>query len=193
MRQLSYIHAQGDDDALAACKALAGLSQEEQDQRLAAAAEQLTGMQVGYIDPGQILLKTRASKRVVMSRIAEDKALDEEARREIFVQQALDRAFSIQGGDIRQYIAATLAQTGRINTRHLPINTARDLLSVAHAIEVGAAENLSSEYSFRVSPASEDEYGRQWLPGDVGLYDDEYFGRRDEFIIEIKAQHQESP
>ncbi|BFM16049.1 hypothetical protein R50073_22320 [Maricurvus nonylphenolicus] len=188
MRQLSYIHAQGDDDALAACKVLAEKSVQEQDQRLAAAAEHLTGLQLGYIDPGQILLRTRASRRVVMSRVAEDKALDETARREIFVQQALDRAFSIQGGDIRQYIAETLAQTGRINTRHLPINTARDLLSVAHAIEVGAAENLSSEYSFRVSPVSEDDDGRQWLPADVGLLDDEYFGRRDEFVIEIKSE-----
>jgi Wadjet protein JetA len=187
MRQLSYIHAQGDDDMLDVCQTLADLPQDQQDQRLLLAAEQLAGVDIGYLDPGQIQLRTRASKRVVMSRVAEDKAIDDSARRELFVQQALDQAFSIQGGDIRQYIVDALTQTGRINTRHLSVHSARDLLSVAHAIEVGAAENLSSEYSFSVQPVSVDDEGRQWLPHDSGLRDDEYFQRRDEFIIELKV------
>ncbi|WP_439134915.1 Wadjet anti-phage system protein JetA family protein [Pseudomaricurvus sp.] len=185
MRQLSYIHSQGDDGLLEACKQLTRLSPEEQDHRLREAADSLTGVSLGYVDPGQIQLKTRAGKRVVLSRVDEGQKIDREARRELFVQQALDRAFTIQGGDIRQYITQALANSGRVNTRHLPVHTARDLLSIAHSIEVGAADNLSSEYRFAVHPVSLDDDGRQWLPDDVGITDGDYFSRRDEFVIEL--------
>lgn len=185
MRQLSYIHTQGDDGLLEVCQALTQLSPTEQDQRLSQAANSLAGISLGFIDPGQIHLRSRADKRVVISRVAEEQQLDRDARRELFVQQALDQAFSIQGSEIRQYIASSLATTGRISTRHLPIHSARDLLALAHAIEVGAADNLSSDYRFAVTPVSVDEHGGQWLPQAATMNDGDYFIRRDEFIIEL--------
>lgn len=191
MRQLSYIHTKGDDGLVDVSQRLIELPVEQQQQVLAGAAEQLAGVAVGFIDPGQIQLKTRASRRVVMSRVAEDKQVDQQARRDMFVQQALDGAFSIQGGDIRRYVADALAQTGRINTRHLPINNARDLLAIAHAIEVGAAGNLSSEFSFSVTPVDCDGAGRQWLPSDAGISEGDYFSRRDEFVIELVETNHE--
>ena len=185
MRQLSYIHTQGNDGLLEACKALTQLPVAEQDQRLGQAALSLSGVALGYLDPSQIQLRNRADKRVVISRVEEGQQLDREARRELFVQQALDQAFAVQGTEIRQYIATALATTGRINTRHLPVHNARELLSLAHAIEVGAADNLSSDYRFVVSPLSADEEGKQWLPDSAGIREGDYFIRRDEFIIEL--------
>ncbi len=185
MRQLSYIHAQGDDGLLEACNKLSQLSDGQQEHALDALSQQLATAELGYLDPSQIAYRQRASRRVVQSRVAEAQSIDSAARRELYIRQVLDSAFGIQSGDIQQYLMKSLSNTGRVHSRHLPINDARELLAVAHAIQVGAAENLSSEYRFSVAPVSVDADGRQWLPSEALRSDGEYFTQRDEFIIEL--------
>ncbi|MGH1372910.1 MAG: Wadjet anti-phage system protein JetA family protein [Cellvibrionaceae bacterium] len=185
MRQLSYIHAQGDDGLLQACSELTKLSSVQQSETLDSIANQLASTQAGYLDPELTVLRTRAAKRVVSARVEEAQAVDQDARRELFISQALDSAFGLQSVDLREYLMQSLVNTGRINSRHLPINNAKQLLSVAHSIQVGAAENLSSDYSFRVSPVSDDGQGRQWLPSSAMFADGDYFTFRDEFVIEL--------
>lgn len=187
MRQLSYIHAQGDDRVLEACRRLNALAPAQQDQLLMQAGMTLAELRLGYIDPGQIQLRTRNSRDVVSGRIEAEGSLDREARRELYIAQMLDQAFSVQSADIRRYVATALSATGRINTRHLPVNSATELLAVARAIEVGAQDNLSSEFRFRVTPAELLEPNKlQLLSSDKQQVDaDHYLIRRDEFIIEL--------
>ncbi len=185
MRQLSYLHAQGDDGLLDACQQLMQRNPAEQNRLLLQAGEGLAGVGLGYIDPAQLSLRSRSGRRVVQSRVIEGQAVDADARRELFVQQALDRAFSIQGDDIRRYIQNALCEQGRINTGQLPIANARDLLALAHAIQVGSADHPASGYRFVVTPESQDDGGRQWLPADAGIAEGDYLCRRDEFVIEL--------
>lgn len=185
MRQLSYIHAQGDDGLLEACNQLVKLSDEDQSTRLARIGDVLASTQAGYLDPEQNVIRTRASKRVVSARVEEPQPVDQDARRDLYISQALDSAFGVQSADVRDYLMQSLSNTGRVNSRHLPISNAKELLSVAHAIQVGAAENLSSEYRFRVIPVSDDGQGQQWLPSSAMFKDGEYFTFRDEFVIEL--------
>ncbi|NIB43723.1 flagellar protein FliT [Pseudomaricurvus alkylphenolicus] len=185
MRQLSYIHAQGDDGLLETCRLLSEQPQQQQDRRLCLAGEQLASLNMGYLDPSQIQLRQRSGKRVVNSRVEDERQVDKNARRELFIQQALDNAFSIQSGDIRGYVIDALKQTGRINSRHLPINDARQLLAAAHSIAVASADNRSSEYRLMVTAASADSNGAQWLPLDARVRDELFFTSRDEFIIEL--------
>ncbi len=185
MRQLSYLHTTSDDGLLELCQRLTALPDSQQAQLLDSGADSLSGVAFGFIDPGQIQLRERTGKRVVQNRIAADQGVDNVGRREQFIQQALDQAFSIQGREIRDYICSALSHTGQINTRHLPINNAQQLLALAHAIEVGAADNLSTHFRLSVQPVSTDHQERQWLPIEQGIRDGEYFTQRDEFIIEL--------
>jgi len=60
-----------------------------------------------------------------------------------------------------------------VDTRQLPVETATDLLAVSHAIEVGAAANLSSEYRFEVTP----------IEGEI--HQSDYFHQQDVFEIRL--------
>ncbi len=185
MRQLSYIHAQGDDGLLEACSQLGQLPAQQQGEFLDDLGRQLATAELGYLDPSQLIIRQRSNRRVVQSRVTEQQTIDGKARRELYIQQVLDSAFGIQSGDIQQYLMKSLSNTGRVSSRHLPINDARELLAVAHAIQVGASENLSSDYRFSVTPVSQDGDGRQWLPVEAARSDGDYFLRRDEFVIEL--------
>ncbi len=184
MRQLSYLHSRNDDGLLEACQQLATLGQEQQDTILGEVGTDLAGVTLGYLDPGQIQLRERSARRVVQSRVIEEQGIDRDARRELYIQQALDQAFAIQSADVRGYIHDALRHTGQINTRHLPVNSARELLALAQAIQVGSADNLSSEFRLRVTPLSQDGEG-QWLPQSAAAVVDDFFHRRDEFVIEL--------
>jgi hypothetical protein len=189
MRQLSYIHAQGDDRLLEACRRLGAMPPARQDALLLQAGAALAELRPGYIDPGQIQLKTRASRARVSGRIGAEGALDRDARRDLFIAQALDQAFSVQSAAIRRYVAGALRSSGRIHTRQLPVADARDLLAVARAIEVGAHDNLSAEFHFVVSaPQLPLVAGLQVLDSSAAAVDgDPYFTCRDDFTIELCA------
>lgn len=179
IRQLSYIHAQGSNDIVDLCRTLARLDELQQNTIFAQHANELAGMQLAFIDPGQIQLRTPWQKTVVRSGVEQEKALDPLAQKDLFIQQALDQAFTVQGSVVRNYVHTALMDTGKINSRQLTANNMSELLSLAHAIEVGSLNNLSAAYRFEIEQADE------WLMGAPRIQQDDCFTRRDEFVITL--------
>jgi hypothetical protein len=109
----------------------------------------------------------------------EDKALDAEAQKTLFIQQALDKAFVLQSSSLREYVQSALVTTGKIKSSDLQANNMQELLNLSHAIEVGAAANLSSRYRFVINQDAE------WLHAQPLVNTDQYFKQRDEFVISL--------
>lgn len=179
IRQLSYIHTQGGDDVVDLCQQISQLSETQQNKIFNQHSSGLARMQLAFVDPGQIQWHAPWQKALIRSSLDADKALDPKAQKELFIQQALDQAFSVQGSSIRQYIHNALAETGRINSRQLGASNMADLLSLAHAIEVGALSHLSSGFRFSV------EQNAAWLHERPRIQQDDCFIHRDEFVITL--------
>jgi hypothetical protein len=179
IRQLSYINSRSQDDLMDVYRSLAQLPQDHQDTLLQQQGETLAGMQLGFVDPSQIQLRAARQQQVVRSAVDGDKALDVDAQKEIFIQQALDQAFILQGSEIRDYVQQALAAIGSVNSRQLHATNMQELLNLAHAIEVGAADNLSSRFRFAVAQEQE------WLHASPQIQDGQYFKQRDQFVISL--------
>jgi hypothetical protein len=82
-------------------------------------------------------------------------------------------------------VQTALADTGYINSRQLSATNMPELLNLAHAIEVGAINNLSSRYQFSI------EQRPEWLSESPRVQQDDYFTRRDEFIIRLTENEDE--
>jgi Family of unknown function (DUF5716) len=171
LRQLSFSEA-SQHSLLEAFEALAGLSEAEQDLHLAVVADHLVVLDMGFVDPDHLLLHSTERKRSVQTR-AEVVARDEPAaRRRLFVEQALERAFAMNNRQLYDYVVATLAGGHEIRTTTLPIRDARELLYAAHALEVGAAgwEDMGLRFEVRGT-------GRR--------VNTEFFSAMDEFVVRI--------
>ena len=179
IRQLSYINSRGQDDLMDIYRALAKVPAEQQDQLLLQQGEAIAGLHMGFIDPAQIQLRERRNPQRVRSTLDEDKALDVAAQKELFIQQALDRAFILQSSSLRDYVHQALAERGQISSRELSAGNMQELLNLSHAVEVGAAANLSARFRFEVHQEP------PWLHGQPLIQGDDYFVRRDEFIIRL--------
>lgn len=173
IRQIAYLGGQNHSDVVAVCDTLKNLPEHEVQMRLQQVAEQLSPLSLRLIDPQQVVLTERRQKRVVQTAIAEDEPLDEAARQELLIQQMLDQAFAIRNQDLQDYMCNALQHGQSINSADLPVNNADDLLAMAHAIELGAVNQLSSEYEFVIEPLG-------------SLNKNTYFKQFDEFIISIK-------
>lgn len=164
IRQLSYLNNRQNNDLLELCQQLRQLPASAFDSAMAEAADQLAGCKLQLVDPGQIKLQERRHQTRIVTAVNDNQSVDETARREMFVQQLLDQAFTINQQTTRDYLLAALGRGKTISTRELDITTAIDLLAAAHIIEVGAVNNLSSDYQFLVEPeehANESDYYRQ--------------------------------
>jgi hypothetical protein len=171
LRQLSFSEA-SQHDLLDAFEALASMSEADQDLRLAAAAEHMTGISMGFVDPDQLRLLNTDRKRRVDTRAEASGPDDPIARRRLFVEQALERAFAMNNRQLYDYLVTTLAGGHEIRTTSLPIRDARELLYAAHALEVGAAgwEGLGLKFEVR-------ETGRRAAT--------EYYAGMDEFVVRL--------
>ncbi|MGQ9427190.1 Wadjet anti-phage system protein JetA family protein [Gilvimarinus sp. F26214L] len=172
IRQLSYLNMQGGNDLLAVCRTLSQLPPEEYQQRLDAAAGEMATMKLQLIDPGQIKLQERKRQRPVQTAIGEFHDLDPEAERDLYIQQLLDQAFAMDNKSLRDYVFRALKSGQRVSTRELPVESAPDLLAMAHAIEVGAVNNLGTSHRFLVEPTGQ-------------RIDNDYYQSLDEFTIEL--------
>jgi exonuclease VII large subunit len=173
IRQLSYLQSQGNNNLVEVCRRLSQLPAEDYGKRLDAAADQLASMKLQLIDPAQIKLQERKRQGPVQTAVQEAQALDPDAQRELLIQQLLDQAFTMDNKGLREYVFRALREGQRISTRDLPVETAPDLLAMAHAIEVAAVSNLGQGHRFRVEPTG------QRLSND-------YYEALDEFTIELK-------
>jgi hypothetical protein len=97
---------------------------------------------------------------------------DSEARRRLFVQQALERAFAINNRQLYDYLVTALSGGHEIRSSALPMRDARELLHAAHVIEVGAAGWGNLGFSFEVR-----ETGQRVR--------NEFFAGMDEFVVRV--------
>lgn len=173
IRQLSYLHTQQNNDVVSVCNQLAELPEEEFVAKLEEAGEALSSVNVGLIDPEQNRLQNRRVKQVLQTQVEEFAELDDDSKRQVMVQQLLDQAFTVNSETLREYVAAALNQGQRISTADLPVSNAYDLLALAHAIEVGAVNSLSTDYRFVIQPTNE------------RVTDSKYYKNYDKFYIEL--------
>lgn len=172
IRQLSFIGGTQHSELLDTCQALTELPDAEYEQRLESGGLALSVLNVGLADPGALRMQTASSQRVVNTAAEEHAGYDQVVRRELFIQRAVETAFTVSSREMREYIANALDRSGRILTHALPVRDAKELLLGAHAIEVGAAGQSSSEYGFRVEPSG-------------NRVRTDYFDATDEFVIEL--------
>ncbi len=171
MRQLSFASHGAQNNLTEICQKLSQRSQNQIEQSLKRAGEQLAQLSIGFYDPQQVKLHQRAIKRVVDSRAESSQSLNQETRKEIFVRQAVERAFALSNQDLSDHILKSMASGKKVMSHEIPVTSARELLFKAHAIEVGSAGRQSSEFQFKV-----EQTGRR--------VSDDYF-YSDEFSIEL--------
>ena len=121
----------------------------------------------------QIKLQQRRQKPIVDTAVADFQEIDTSAQRDLMIQQLLDQAFMINNTHVRDYVVSALRDGKRISTQDLPIHDAKQLLAMAHVIEVGAANSLSSNLRFRVEPTGN------------RITNNDYYNAFDEFTIEL--------
>lgn len=173
IRQLSYLTTQQSSDLVETCRELGDLSEQEYQNRLSNAADAMANINIKLVDPQQIKLHQRKEKSIVDTFVNEHQEIDQTAQRELMIQQLLDQAFMINNSHVRDYVVDSLRKGKRISTRELPIQDAKQLLAMAHVIEVGAVNNLSSNLKFRVEPTGH------------RVENNEFYKAFDEFTIEL--------
>ncbi len=171
LRQLSFTEA-SQHALLAAFERLAPLAEAQQDLQLAAAGEHLAALEVGFVDPDHLRLYSGERRRTVATQLEPPAADDREARRRLFIEQALERAFAFNNRELHGYLLNALAGGHEIRTSALPVRDARELLQAAHVIEVGAAGWERFGLAFEVQPTGRRVAG-------------EYFTASDEFLVRV--------
>ncbi|MDH5425796.1 MAG: flagellar protein FliT [Gammaproteobacteria bacterium] len=177
IRQLSYNSYSDQGGLPALCQALAEMPAAEKQAKLQAMADAMAGLSLGFVDPAAMKLHNISRKRLVNSGVESHEQVNKDSRKAIFIQQVLEKAFQVNSHDQMQYIVAALQNGHRIHSHHLPVNNARELLMAAHAIEIAAAGNNSSEFSFQVRYVGQ-------------TTSTEYYDQTDEFIIELVEKNQ---
>ena len=144
---------------------------------MANAAEAGSVFKLRLIDPQQIKLIERKVQDLVDNSVTQLQTPDREAQCELLVQQLLDQAFVMNSQGIKDYVLQTLKSGGKLSTKDLPIENANDLLAMAHAIEVGGINNLSSDVQFKVNRKTD------------ATASNEYYKRFDDHEIELVEIH----
>ena len=170
MRQLSYAGGASRNQLNSLLGRLRRASDAQRAEALESAGEALATLSVGLPDVDSIRLMAARKPRAVNSAVEETAEHDIDARRQMFVQAAVDLAFTFNSQKQRDYVIEALSEGHRIHTQNLPIRDAKELLMSAHAIEVGGI--TSSEFSFKVTPTSR-------------RVTTDYFDVTDEFTIEL--------
>ncbi len=177
IRQISYMNSQHNNDLVEICKELSDLSESDYENRMKDASALMATMKIQLVDPQQLRLQERKQKQWVDSAVHEHKEIDKAAQRELMIQQILDQAFMVNGRQVKDYVLSSLRAGRRISTRGLPVDDAKDLIAMAHVIEIGAINSLSSELEFKVEPT-----GKK-------VTDSEYYESYDEFTIELVSDN----
>ena len=159
---------------------MADLDPQEYAQRMSNAANTTAGFKLRLVDPQQIKLLERKRADIVDNSVAEQQIPDREAQCELLIQQLLDQAFVMNSQAIKDYVLKTLKSGAKLSTKDLPIDNADDLLAMAHAIEVGGINNLSSELRFSVKRKGS------------ATASNEFYERFDEHEIELIENHREA-
>lgn len=177
IRQLSYLHSQSEGQFADLCQRLG--ESDRKNELLQQLGDQLSSFQLRLFDPKQTQLWQRSRRQPVNTLVEDEVPLEEDNLREIVLQQLLDQAFNFNGSHLRDYLQDALGSGRRINSRDLPLQNARDLLAMSHALEA-AAINQTGAAALTVE-----------FTGETASND--YFAQFDEYILELKtAESKES-
>ncbi len=152
IRQIAYLGAQNQSNILNVLDSLKHDRPDDVQNRLEQAAAIMSPMNLRLIDPRQVVLSERRVKQAVDTELAEEQPLDEQALQELKITQMLEQAFSIRNQELKDYIIRSMRDKKQLNISELPVSSADDLLAMAHAIELGAVNQNSSDYAFLVEP-----------------------------------------
>lgn len=177
MRQLSFSHQGGGDNLMENLRQLAALNDEQYQQKMDDAGEHMAGLSVDLLDPAQLKIYAGRRKKIVDTRVEEAAKMDEQSRKQFYLQQVLEKAFMVNNQQLTDYLIDSLAKGEQIYLDQLPINSARDLILRSHAIEAASAGGRSSEFQFNIEPTGEKT-------------SDEYFVEADQFTVELVKKNQ---
>ncbi|MCW9017443.1 MAG: hypothetical protein OQJ89_10790, partial [Kangiellaceae bacterium] len=172
MRQLSFSHQGGGDNLLENLRLLAALDDDEYAEKIEDAGQYMAGLNLELIDPAQLKIYAGRRKKIVDTSVEESAEMDEQSRKQFYLQQVLEKAFTVNNQQLTSYLVDALAKGEKIMLDELPINNARDLILRSHAIEAASAGGRSSEYQFKIEPTGEKT-------------SDEYFIQADQFTLEL--------
>lgn len=172
MRQLSFSYQGGGDQLMNNLRQLVPLTKQEFYKRMEATGAHLAELKVEFLDPAQIKLHASRTRKIIDTRVEASVEMDEVSRKEFYLQQVLEKAFTINNQQLSDYLISALAKGHQIALHQLPVNNARDLLMRCHAIEAASAGRQSSEYEFKIEPT-------------FNRVADEYFIDSDEFTLEL--------
>ncbi len=175
IRQLSYTLGGEQGELLTLCQQLGQLPEDEQQPVLDAASDAMATLRLGLVDPAMLRLHSGRQRHVVNNSVEAHVPMNKTSRRELFIHQALQKAFMVNNQEMGRFIFSALKNGHRIHSNQLPIHDARDLLMAAHAIEAGAAGLHSSEFRFRIQPTGQ-------------RVQSEYYQLADDFVIELVEQ-----
>ncbi|WP_237055875.1 Wadjet anti-phage system protein JetA family protein [Microbulbifer sediminum] len=170
IRQLSYINSQAEGQFADLCQQLG--ERRDRAELLDDLGEQLGGFQLRLFDPRQVQLWQRQRREPVNTRMEEEVELGEDNRRDILLQQMLDQAFNFNSADLRDYLRRALGNGRRVHSSELPLESARDLLAMSHALEAAAVSQGGG-------PAVQVEFTGETASND-------YFAAFDEYYLELK-------
>ena len=170
IRQLSYSGGGVQNQLNQLCERLKTANTDDAEAALSATGVALSSLNLGLLDPDSVRLRAERQLRIVNSSIEEHQDADKASRKRLFVQGALDLAFSFNSQGQREYVINALSEGEKIQSQQLPVNNARELLMSAHIIEIGA--ELNDEFRFKVN-----------YEGADGCTD--YFESTDQFSIQL--------
>ncbi len=176
IRQMNYLSSSTHNDMVKVLQALSEKTAAEQNVLLDRASDLMSVPQIGLLDPAHMRLHNRRAKRDFSLDVAQDNEteFDQDAHKELVVQQMLDQAFLINDNQVRHYLVRHLMAGHSVTTADLPVNSAADLLNLSHAIEVGSANSLSTDLQFSVDFAGKPPVTT------------EYFSQQDLFEIKLR-------
>lgn len=172
MRQLSFSYQGGGDQLLTFLRQTSQLSEENFLLKMETVSECLAELKVGLLDPSQLKIYSARKKNIVDTRVEEASYMDEDSRKAFYLQQVIEKAFTVNNQQMSDYLIKALGKGHQIELHQLPINNAKDLLVRSHAIEAGSAGRQSSEFEFKIKPTGQ-------------RVSDEYFSESDGFTLEL--------
>src|SRR5690554_4823499 len=111
------------------------MPEEEQGKVLEQAGEWMSVPEVALVDPAQVRLTPPRQRHIAESALDEGTGeVDQEARKELFVQQVLDQAFFVNHQALCDNVQMYFPLGKKISSRDLPSRGADDLLAVSYAI-----------------------------------------------------------
>jgi len=170
MRQLSYTGAATKNRLFSLCERLRQSPDRVQSEALNEAGKALSVIDIGFVDPESLRLHIGRKPRLVNTGVEAEMGDDRDSRKAMFVQMAVDLAFTFNSQGQRDYLVKSLCEGHRIQSQNLPVRDARELLMSAHAIEVGSLS--TAEFAFQVTPT-------------FNRVSNDYFDASDEFTIEL--------